>query len=54
MILGLRLLRGLFTFVGLMIGVVFMILFPITKEVSEQIAQDVQKLHAEKKAKVSG
>jgi Na+/melibiose symporter-like transporter len=54
MILGLRLLRGLLTFVGLMIGVVFMILFPISKEVNEQIAQDVRKLHVEKKAKVSG
>jgi hypothetical protein len=37
-----------------MIGVVFMILFPITKEVNEQIAQDARKLHMEKKAKVSG
>jgi len=54
MILGLRLLRSIFTFVGLMIGVVFMILFPITKEVNEQIAQDARKLHLEKKAKVSG
>jgi len=54
MIFGLRLLRGLFTFVGLMIGVVFMILFPITKEVNEQIAQDARKLHVEKKARVSG
>ena len=54
MIFGLRLLRSVFPFVGLMIGVVFMILFPITKEVSEQIAQDVKKLHVEKRAKVSG
>jgi GPH family glycoside/pentoside/hexuronide:cation symporter len=53
MIFGLRLLRSIFPFVGLMIGVIAMILFPITKEVNDQITQDVQKLHLEKKAKVS-
>ena len=54
MIFGLRLLRSVFPFVGLMIGVVFMLLFPITKEINEQITQDVRKLHVEKKAKVFG
>ena len=54
MILGLRLLWSVFPFAALMIGVLFMYLFPITKEISEQIAQDAQKLHVEKRAKVSG
>ena len=53
MIFGLRLLRSVFPFTGLIIGILAMILFPITKEVNEQIAQDVKKLHAEKRAKVS-
>ena len=54
MIFGLRLLRSVFPFTGLVIGIFVMILFPITKEINDKIAQDVEKLHVEKKAKVTG
>ncbi len=51
-ILGLRLLMVAFPAVVLVIGLLFMLKFPINKEKYDQITRDAAKLHEEKKKKV--
>jgi len=53
-IFGLRALMFIFPAVVLGIGIIFILLFPITKEKYEQITQDAKKLHKQKKEKVVG
>lgn len=51
-VFGLRALMCIFPAIALGIGILSMSRFPIDKEKYEQIKQDVEKLHAEKKSKV--
>jgi GPH family glycoside/pentoside/hexuronide:cation symporter len=53
-IFGLRSLMFIFPASVLVIGIIFILLFPITKEKYEQITQDAKKLHEQKKEKVVG
>ena len=51
-ILGLRALMFIFPAIVLLIGLIAMLYFPITKEKYAQITKDAQKLHLEKKEKI--
>lgn len=51
--LGLRLLMFLFPAIALVVGIISMYFYPITKEKFEQIKEEVNKLHREKAAKVA-
>ena len=51
-ILGLRLLMFLFPTIALAIGILAAIKFPITKERYEEIKQELEKLHAQKREKL--
>ena len=50
-IFGLRCLMFIFPAIALVIGLLVISRFPITKEKYEQLNRDIQKLHAEKRAK---
>ncbi len=50
-ILGLRILMFVFPAIALTIGLIVISRFPITKEKYEQLKQDIEKLHAEKREK---
>ncbi|TFG02509.1 MAG: MFS transporter [Promethearchaeota archaeon] len=53
-IFGLRSLIVLFPAFFLILGLIFMLKFPIDKEAYDQLSQEARKLHAEKKEKVLG
>jgi GPH family glycoside/pentoside/hexuronide:cation symporter len=52
-ILGLRLIMFLFPAIAMGIGILSMRFFPITKEKYEEIKQQIEKLHAEKKTRIA-
>jgi Na+/melibiose symporter-like transporter len=51
-IFGLRLLMFVFPAIALAIGILATIKFPITKERYEEIKQELEKLHAQKREKL--
>ncbi len=52
-VIGLRMLMFTFPVIALAFGIVMMLLFPITKKKFEKLKEDVNKLHEEKRAKLS-